>query len=273
VSGLDVGPDRAFCGSCGRPLPSDDRTLCAACLLELGKPGNVLLDRDVERLVDYLRVVNVIGEGPRGRVFLAEWATPGGGLVALKRCGHRVTRESEASDAGPLLQLDHPFVATVFEVGVDSERQAYTITEYVPGLPITRFSERKGLSPAERIALLLQAADAIYYAHALGVPHLNLQPSNLLVAGTTVKVLDFERAMPSPPSRSAYRAPEQVTGAPADPRSDIFALGLILRELVAPTPAATSFDEIVRMATALDPAGRYSTVDRFAADLKKALPG
>jgi serine/threonine protein kinase len=245
--------------------------VCAACLLEVGMTdGSAVVPLHPDRLLDYLRLINVIGEGPRGRVFLAEWTTPDGGVAALKYAKSPTGGAGAGNtDLQRLLRLDHPAIATLFEAGTGADLRWYAITEFVPGQPITRFSDREQLSVTARVALLLQATDAVYYAHSLGIPHLNLKPSNLLAARGAVKVLDFEAAMPAPRSRSPYQPPEQIAGERVDLRSDIFALGVMLGELMA-ARADASIAEVVRRATMDDPSRRYPTVAEFAAALSEA---
>jgi len=216
-----------------------------------------------------LRTLNIIGEGPRGRVFLAEWTTPGGGMAALK-CA---LESAPGIPVDPrLASLDHASIATIHELGTSDAIGPYAITDYVPGLPITRSSDRQQLSSAERVERWMQAADAIAYAHARGLAHLNLKPTNVLVLGRRVKVLDFERALPvTTMIHDAYRAPEQAAPGEPDALSDVFALGLLLGELMAGRPDAAMLEDLIRQATRHDSSERQASVAALAAGVRVRL--
>jgi serine/threonine protein kinase len=261
------------CPSCGRPAEREFATaplVCASCLLRVGLRGNAQNAGADESVLDYLRVLNVIGQGGRGRVFLAEWSTPGGGMVALKCASPDVSGRAVAPG---LCALDHPSIATIHELGINERLGAYAVTDYVPGLPITRFCAREHLTAAERTELWLQAADAIAYAHACGLPHLNLKPTNVLVVARMVYVLDFRDALPvrSKVAASPCLAPEQTTDAAGDPRSDVFALGMLLAELVADQPEAALVQALAKHATRPDPAERPRSVAALAAEVRTCL--
>lgn len=264
-----MNPDR--CPTCGRPIgrkPATGSLVCTSCLLRVGcqpwsgiEPG--------ESVLEYLRMLNVIGEGPRGRVFLAEWTTPGGGMVALK-CAQPGSADFAVEPR--LASLDHPSIAAIHELGTSPRLGAYAVSDYVPGVPITRFCEREQLSTLRRLDLWLQAADAIAYAHACSLSHLNLKPTNLLVVSGNVYVLDFERALPvGPMAPTIYRAPEQGNGATSDSRSDVFALGTLLAELVATHPDAVLVQAIARHATRADPDERPQSIAAFASEVRTCL--
>lgn len=264
------------CAACGRTEVRDSGTgtlFCTACLLRLGvREAHARTHDDNETLLGHLRTLNIIGEGPRGRVFLAEWMTPGGGMAALK-CAPATAEGSTIEKRLEL--LDHASIATVHELGTSDAIGAYVITDYIPGAPITRASDRHSLSTAARLELWLQAADAIAYAHACGLPHLNLKPTNVLVVGHTVKVLDFERALPvaSGTVRSAYRPTEQALAKEPDPRSDIFALGVLLDELVRRRSDAAALGDLIREATREDPSERPPSVAALTAGVSRYLAG
>ena len=258
------------CPGCGRPIGHEFATAslhCSVCLLRAGLPPRA--STAAESVLDYLRMVNVIGEGPRGRVFLAEWTTPGAGMVAIK-CA--APRAGAAAGDAHLTGIDHPGIATIHEVGTTSRLGAYAITDYVPGTAITRFCEREHLSSVERIDLWLQAADAVAYAHACGFLHLNLKPNNLLVSGRIVSVLDFEGALPvrEPAPPGPYRAPEQDGGTAPDPRSDVFALGAVLDDLVGRRADAVLVEAIARHAMRPDPGERPQSVAALADEVRTA---
>jgi non-specific serine/threonine protein kinase/serine/threonine-protein kinase len=248
--------------------------LCSACLLELSVPRDAA-PSPLESLLSHLTFLNVIGEGPRARAYLARFAPPDLGLVAVKRLKaglQRIWRQS--TQLGRVLQLDHPNVASVYDAGVDPEERGYCVSEYAPGLPLTRFCDRHVPSAADRAELLLQAADALQYVHAMRLSHLNLKPSNIVVLqGTsTIKVLDFEAALPCDIPGDRYRAPEQVAGGTPGPRTDVFALGVVLAELLSGVrDGGPAIGRVVTRATDHDVRARFADAQEFALALREAL--
>src|SRR5438270_2116552 len=168
--------------------------------------------------------------------------------VAAANFNERFQREAQA-----IASLNHPNICTLHDVGPD-----YLVMEFIEG------SEIKGpLSVTEALRLAIQIAEAVNHAHRHGVIHRDLKPGNILVTKTSVKVLDFGLAKftradapTAPPGNLAdtltqhavtqygtilgtprYMAPEQIEGQEADRRSDIFAFGLILYEMITGCPA------------------------------------
>ena len=253
--------------------------LCPVCLLALGLTRRLEWPASPgESLLDHLEIVNVIGDGPRGRVYLAEWTRPAGGYAAVKRLHSTGPPGMLTHDTvRRLLDLDHPHIATFFECGSDTEGHLYTVTDYVPGMPLTRFCRRRELPFSERIELVLQAADAMSYAHLMGVVHLNLTAPNLLVveAPVGVKLVDF-----SLPGVLVAAVP-----APDAARVDVNSLGTLLAEVLSDaSPVSTGSRDragtdrrmaeamrIPEKATAYDGSAGYRTVAEFAGDLARCL--
>ena len=165
--------------------------------------------------------------------------------VALK-VSKETFEERFRNEALAVASLNHPHICTLFDVGPD-----YLVMEYVEGKTL-----RGPLPVAEALRLALQIADALEHAHRHGIVHRDLKPSNILVTKQGVKVLDFGLAKRLPtalggrdePTFTAegtilgtpsYMAPEQIEGKPADERSDIFAFGLVLYEML---PGRRAFD-------------------------------
>ena len=204
-------------------------------------------------LIGPYRLLNLLGEGGMGLVWLAERAD---GLyrrrVALKllRPGLanpdlrlRFSREREI-----LAQLQHPHIARLLDAGIGSEGQPYLALEYVEGEPITEYAKRHALDVEQRLRLFLQVCDAVSHAHANLIVHRDLKPSNILVTpGGDVRLLDFGIAKllhseePSPPDARTeartftlhYAAPEQVRGEPVTTMTDVYSLGVVLCEALA----------------------------------------
>ncbi|HEY6548724.1 MAG TPA: protein kinase, partial [Vicinamibacteria bacterium] len=178
-----------------------------------------------------------LGAGGMGDVYKAR-DTRLGRTVALKISKEKF-EERFRNEALAVASLNHPHICTVFDVGPD-----YLVMEHVEGKTL-----RGPLPVAEALRLALQIADALEHAHRHGIVHRDLKPSNILVTKQGVKVLDFGLAKRLPAALGgtneltltaegtilgtpANMAPEQIEGKPADARSDIFAFGLVLYEML-----------------------------------------
>lgn len=168
-------------------------------------------------------------------------------------------RERFRHEAVAAAGLSHPFVVTTFDAGED-DGTAYIVMELVDGESLRQLLDRRGvLDPGPAAAIGAAVADALEYAHRQGVVHRDVKPANVLLATNgTVKVTDFgiAKAMGADDltrtgtlvGTARYLSPEQVQGQPAGPRSDVYALGLVLFELLAGRPA---FSGDTEMATAV----------------------
>jgi len=205
-------------------------------------------------------IVATIGRGGMGVVYRARQDKPGR-EVALKliRPGWMsaaLLRRFEF-EAELLGRLKHPGIAQVYEAGVDDATGTpYFAMELVEGVPLTEYANQRGLNLRRRLDLFAKVCDAVQHAHARGVIHRDLKPGNILVADVgdppepQPKVLDFgvaratdadiaattvETAVGALVGTVPYMSPEQVSGDPAelDTRSDVYALGVVLYELLA----------------------------------------
>jgi serine/threonine protein kinase/tetratricopeptide (TPR) repeat protein len=205
------------------------------------------------------RLLRTLGEGGMGRVYLAEQTQPVRRTVALKLVRWGLggdageTRARFRAERQALAALDHTGIARVFDAGSSPDGRPWFAMEYIQGEPITGFARRRGLDIRQRIALLLPVCDAIQHAHQKGVIHRDLKPSNILVMDDggigQPKVIDFGVAKPvssATDQRSyathvgalvgtpEYMSPEQAAlgAADVDTRADVYALGLVLYELL-----------------------------------------
>src|SRR5262245_37902785 len=201
-----------------------------------------------------------IGEGGMGTVWMAEQTEPVKRLVALKliKAGmdsQRVIARFEA-ERQALALMDHPHIAMVLDGGTTEAGRPFFVMEYVKGVPITQYCDEARLSIAERLALFVPVCQAVQHAHQKGVIHRDLKPSNLLVcrydATPVPKVIDFglAKAIHEPLTEHTlhtghgivvgtplYMSPEQAgfNNLDVDTRTDIYALGVILYELLTGT--------------------------------------
>ncbi len=232
------------------------------------------------------RVLGLLGRGGMGEVFLAERAD---GLferrVALKRVRGGLDAPSIArrfdAERRILAGLEHPGIARLLDAGMDADGRPFFAMDYAEGTPLTEYAQTHALSVKACLDLFRQACDAVHHAHQRLVVHRDLKPSNVFVteddAGRPqVKLLDFgiaklldeddERTMLTEtglrPMTRAYAAPEQLRGDDATTATDVYALGVLLYELLtgrrpfeAPTAAqleaAILADEPTKPSTAL----------------------
>jgi WD40 repeat protein/serine/threonine protein kinase len=207
------------------------------------------------------RLIELIGEGGMGSVWLAEQDQPLRRTVALKviKPG-RVSREVLArfeSERQSLARLNHQHIATVLDAGVMTDGRPYFVMEYVAGQPITVFADEHALGLRERLHLFGQVCDGVEYAHQKAILHRDLKPSNILVSKQgselVAKIIDFgvAKAMGTEhDGRTQHTALGMVIGTPqymspeqaglsdggVDTRSDVYSLGLVLYELLAGAP-------------------------------------
>jgi serine/threonine protein kinase len=230
------------------------------------------------------KLLQKIGEGGFGVVFMAEQREPVRRKVALKviKLGMD-TRQVIArfeQERQALALMDHPHIAKVFDAGATDSGRPYFVMELVTGDPITEYADREHLSIAERLALFSQVCHAVQHAHQKGIIHRDIKPSNVLVhtqdGRPHAKVIDFGTAKATVARLTEktlftehkqfigtphYMSPEQAAGSlDIDTRSDVYSLGVLLYELLAGVPPfdpkslrSAAFAEMVRIIREVEP--------------------
>jgi serine/threonine protein kinase/Tfp pilus assembly protein PilF len=305
------GPDRVSAG-----------TDVAAVRVAVGSPSSEATPWLPESIGRY-RILRLLGEGGMGAVYVAEQENPHR-TVALKviRAGYadsELVRRFE-NEAQALGRLHHPGIAQIYEAGTADTpfgRQPYFAMELVHGQTLLAYCDQHHLNVRQRLELAAKIADAVQHAHQRGLIHRDLKPANILVdeAGQP-RILDFGVARLTDADTQAtrqtnigqligtlaYMSPEQVQGDPdaLDTRSDVYALGVILYEMLAgklpytlprqlhdvvrtiqqteASPLSTmvksyrgDIETIVAKALEKDKTRRYASAAELAADIRRHL--
>ncbi|HZO54716.1 MAG TPA: serine/threonine-protein kinase, partial [Bryobacteraceae bacterium] len=214
--------------------------------------------------VDRYKLLEKIGEGGCGVVYMAEQEEPVRRRVALKIIKLGMDTRSVIArfevERQALAMMDHPNIAKVFDGGTTSTGRPYFVMELVRGVKITDYCDEDNLSTSERLELFIQVCHAIQHAHQKGVIHRDIKPSNILVtlhdSKPVPKVIDFGIAKAIEQRLTdktlftqfaafigtpTYMSPEQaeMSGLDMDTRSDVYSLGVLLYELLT---GKTPFD-------------------------------
>jgi non-specific serine/threonine protein kinase/serine/threonine-protein kinase len=212
---------------------------------------------DMPDAIGPFRLLERLGEGAIGEVFLAEQQQPVRRQVALKilklGLGTREVMARFDLERQTLAMMTHPAVARILDAGATPDGRPYFAMEYVPGTAITRYCDERSLTLAQRLALFAEVCAGVHHAHLRGVIHRDLKPGNVLVADidgrAQPKIIDFgiaKATSPAAASRDAftrignvlgtpeYMSPEQVQLSPLDidARTDVYSLGVLLFELL-----------------------------------------
>ena len=241
-----------FCSNCATPLPTSKEIPATETLKTPIKD----LTTGVSIAGKY-KLLEDLGEGGMGTVFIAEQTEPVQRRVALKiiKLGmdtKQVVARFEA-ERQALAVMDHPNIAKVYDGGATGTGRPYFVMELVRGMPITEYCDKQKLPTRERLKLFIPLCQAVQHAHQKGLIHRDLKPSNVLVAvqdGKAVpKIIDFGIAKATDHRLTQrtlfteqgqligtpeYMSPEQaeMSGLDVDTRTDIYSLGVVLYELL-----------------------------------------
>ena len=303
-------PSRA-CPKCGAAVAADAaQGLCPRCLLGAMMPvpeqlsltiaHGPFVPPTVEEVAEFFpqfEVLRIAGQGGMGAVYLARQKALDR-MVALKLI--RTAREDDptfverfAREARAMAKLSHPNIVAVHDTG-EAGGLPYLVMEYVDGVTLRDAIRTKSITPAQALLIIPQICDALEYAHKQGVVHRDIKPENILLdAAGHVKIADFGLAKLADPNAMSLTGTLQAMGTPhymapeqwekpseVDHRADIYALGVVLYELLTgelplgrfDPPSVKSrvdarIDELVLRALAKEPDRRY----QHATDVKLAL--
>ena len=207
------------------------------------------------------KLIEEIGEGGMGSVWMAQQTEPVKRFVAVKLI--KAGMDSKAvlarfeAERQALALMDHPNIAKVLDAGATLDGRPFFVMELVKGTPITKFCDERKLTPRQRLELFVPVCQAIQHAHQKGVIHRDIKPNNVLVAlyddRPVPKVIDFGVAKAAGQALTdktlatgfgavvgtpEYMSPEQASfnNLDIDTRSDVYALGVLLYELLAGSP-------------------------------------
>ena len=257
------------CPQCGADLPANaPHGVCPQCLIKVGFEGDADVTLEESSLnegpgtkIGHYELLELIGEGGMGLVYLAEQKEPVKRKVALKivKLGmdtKQVVARFEA-ERQTLALLEHPNIAHVFDAGTTETGRPYFVMEYVEGKSITKYCDEQKLNIEQRLGLFKQICEGVHHAHQKGIIHRDIKPSNILVSihGDRVvpKIIDFgiaKAVTQSLTEKTSYTEQGQLLGTPEymspeqaemayqdiDTRSDIYSLGVVLYELLAGAP-------------------------------------
>jgi eukaryotic-like serine/threonine-protein kinase len=245
---LNRRTDRAFCPTCGGAFPDGFR----ACPYD----GTALVfgsDPLIGSVLDRYEILDCVGEGGLGRVYIAQhvrlerrYALK---VPSAKAASSPKARQRFAQEAIAASRLDHPNVVGVVDYGETPQGLIYIVMELADGETLTRHLDYRGVfAAAEALSVLRQIALGLDHAHGRGLIHRDLKPDNIMIEASDgrPRILDFGLAILHELGATSrlttagmvvgspwYMAPEQAMGKDLDPRTDLFALGIMTFEMLA----------------------------------------
>lgn len=308
---MDTAASTTLCPRCGQAQAASLLVggLCPACVARSMSSGLLgLLDESpadkepVALVIDGYEVHELIGGGGMGEVYRAKRLSDDR-TVAIKIVAGRLTRDPEVTarfenEVSAMSQLDHPNVVRVLDQGSTTDGRHYLVSEYIDGCDLRRLLKAQRLEPARAFDIFAKVCAGIAHAHGRGIVHRDIKPANILVGSDgTVKVADFGLAKTLVDTSHWYGftqtrdtfgtpyyiAPEVTRQAgQADARSDVYALGVLLYEVLSGavpmgqftplsqrTGLSKRLDNIVSDALADDPAARTPSVEMLAEDVRR----
>ena len=263
-------------------------------LASLSPPSTLPGPTALQHAIGRYRIIRLLGEGGMGTVYEAEQDQPRR-RVALKviksaHAGPEMLRRFQL-ESQTLGRLHHPGIAQIYEAGAAETEfgpQPFFAMEMIHGMPLIQYAKGKHLTTGQRLELIIKICEAVEHAHQRGIIHRDLKPGNILVDETgQPKILDFGVARVTDGDMQAtrqtdmgqllgtlaYMSPEQVLADPLalDTRSDVYALGVILYELLAsklPYTISRNVIEVVKTIQETDPAPLSSINRDYRGDIE-----
>ena len=252
------------------------------------------------------RLERPLGHGGMGAVYLAHH-TALDREVAIKVLPVELSAEASFAkrferEARSMARMDHPHIVRVYDFGRTQDGHPYFVMEFIDGCDLHHLIQNGKIDVPQALQIVTQICDALSYAHSMGIVHRDIKPSNVLIDRQgRVKIADFGLARPMEERKAEssaltqsgsvlgtleYMAPEQLMGKPADHRADIYALGVLIYELLTgdvprgawrpPSgvkPMDARLDEVVQRALQPKPEDRYQQVVEVKKDVTSVLEG
>jgi serine/threonine protein kinase len=264
-----------------------------------------LSTKPVPFTVDRYKLLEVIGEGGFGVVWIADQTWPVKRRVALKIIKPGMDSKAVIArfeqERQALAIMDHANIAKVYDAGTSPDGRPFFVMEYVPGEPITNYCDKNRLSISERLELFIPVCEAVQHAHHKGIIHRDIKPGNVLVtvaagSGPTVKVIDFgvaKAVSQTLTDKTLFTEHGQILGTPEymspeqaemgaldiDTRTDVYALGVLLYELLTGALPfephdlrSRGYNEIQRIIREVDPpkpSARLRSLGQISAEIAK----
>ena len=248
---------------------------------------------DVGSRIGPYEVISLLGHGGMGRVYLARDTrlnrTVALKVLAVERAGHPEAQERLRREARAIASLNHPHICALYDFGT-IEGADYLVMEHLEGETLEMRLTRGPLELDDALDRAIEIAEALDFAHRAGIVHRDLKPANVMLTRTGAKLLDFGIAVPQPDAELArrieesrltatgamlgtprYMAPEQLDGREADARTDLFALGLLLFEMVTGQEAFEGEGAVLASAILRDDPPLVSTLRPETAPLDRVI--